>query len=155
MHFRKLIIITFCSVFLFSCSKDELKDVELRLNYYDKSIDLSNSIFINSIYDSVFYINPITNDTTGIKLYIDLTYNTELFGNDVFSNNINVTNGFYLNDDPYQLRKESGTNKYYIQPGWDIVKNKTNAIKFKFRFIKDDSNPFRLGNASNEFLFKL
>jgi hypothetical protein len=145
----------FSSIFISSCSKDELDGVELAENYYYPNKDLSTSIQINSIYDISYGINPNTGDTSLIKIYIDLNYNTEIFTTDIFTNTIDVTNEFYFNNGPFQIRKESATNKYYIQLGWASVKNRTNSIYFKFRFLKDESNTFRRVLASNEYFFQL
>jgi len=154
MNFKLIIIVFLLVVNLSSCSKDELKDVELGFNYYDEEFDASNSINIISTYDLSYSIHPTTRDTSLVKIYINLNYDAEIFNDDVFTNNLNVVNEFYLNDAPYQLRKESGTNRYFIQPGWSLVKNKNNSIKFLFRFFKDEKNPLRRKLASNEFFFQ-
>lgn len=143
------------SLLLFSCSKDELADVELAENYYYPNKDLSNSIKINSIYDVSYSINPNNGDTSLVKIYIDLSYNTEIFTTDIFSNTIDVANEFYLNDAPHQIRKESSTNKYYIQPGWGLIRTGNNSMYFKFRFFKDENNTQRRSLGSNEYSFSL
>jgi hypothetical protein len=155
MNFKTILIGLISSLCLLSCSKDELKDVTLPMSYYDINVDLSNSIKIDSIYDVIYNLNPFTGDTSFIKAYVKLSYRTEIFGNDIFTNKINAYNGFYLNDAPYQLRKEPVTNKYYIQPSWEQVKNKNNSIKFKFILYKDESDPTRSKIASNEYFFNM
>lgn len=148
-------ILILSSLLLFSCSKDELEGVELSENYYYPNKDLSNSIQIKSIYDVSYSINPNTGDTALVKIYIDINYNTEIFTSDIFNNTIDVTNEFYLNDGPYQIRKEASTNKYYIQPGWGLIRTGNNSMYFKFRFLKDENNTQRRAFASNEYSFSL
>ncbi len=154
MRFKIFLLFTAFSIFICSCSKDELKDVELNVNFYDLRYDPSNAIKINSLYDITYFKDPITGDTSYVKIYINLNYDSYIFENDVFSNRISVANEFYLNDAPLQLFKESGTNKYYIQPGWGLIHN-SNSIKFLFRFYKDNNNPMRRKLASNVYSFEL
>ncbi len=155
MNFKILMLFLFCLFGFFSCSKDELKDVDLDNNYYDLDYDFSNVIIIDSVHTFTYNIHPITGDTVLVKFYVDLKYNPMWFKDDIFTTSIRVLNQFFLNDSPFQLRKEPITNKYYIQTGVSTVKNNINSIKFLFSFYKDESNPTRTKPASNEFFFQL
>lgn len=137
MNRLTIYILAILTLGIASCESD-LREEDYLFNYFFD--DQGNkSIVIDSVSIIKYDIHPTTHDTSLVKFLVNYRLSEKVFSdNNIFTPKFNFTAELYINDIEYPVLMESGTNKINIYRGFNLFKNKTNKMYFKYIFW--DSN---------------
>lgn len=145
-----LFILTILTFGLVSCESD-LREEDYLFSYFFDDQG-RKSIEIDSVSIIKYDIHPTTHDTSLVKFLVSYRLSNKVFDNDdIFSPKFNFTAELYINGVEYPVLMESGTKKINIYRGFNVFKNKTNKMYFKYifwdsneRVISSDTLKFRV-----------
>lgn len=137
MNRLTIYILAILTLGIASCESD-LREEDYLFNYFFD--DQGNkSIVIDSVSIIKYDVHPTTHDTSLVKFLVNYRLSEKVFSdNNIFTPKFNFTAELYINDIEYPVLMESGTNKINIYRGFNLFKNKTNKMYFKYIFW--DSN---------------
>ncbi len=150
MNRLTIYILAILTLGIASCESD-LREEDYLFNYFFD--DQGNkSIVIDSVSIIKYDVHPTTHDTSLVKFLVNYRLSEKVFSdNNIFTPKFNFTAELYINDIEYPVLMESGTNKINIYRGFNLFKNKTNKMYFKYifwdsneRVISSDTLKFRV-----------
>ena len=150
MNRLTIYILAILTLGIASCESD-LREEDYLFNYFFD--DQGNkSIVIDSVSIIKYDVHPTTHDTSLVKFLVNYRLSEKVYSdNNIFTPKFNFTAELYINDVEYPVLMESGTNKINIYRGFNLFKNKTNKMYFKYifwdsneRVISSDTLKFRV-----------
>lgn len=137
MNRLTIIMLALLTFGIAACESDLREEDYLFSYFFDEQGN--KSIVIDSVSIIKYDIHPTTHDTSLVKFLVNYRLSEKVFSdNNIFTPKFNFTAELYINDIEYPVLMESGTNKINIYRGFNLFKNKTNKMYFKYIFW--DSN---------------